>query len=65
LAIVYRRAGVLPASQGADHTAGYDGNDGPLQEQSAQFHRKKAHKHENAYSNPQGYSLIAVHSSYP
>jgi len=65
LAIVCRRADVLLASESTDHTAGYDGNDGPLQKQSAQFHRKKAHKHESAYSYPQGYSLIAVHSSYP
>jgi len=65
LAVVYRCAGVLLAFEGKDHTAGYDGNYDPSQQQSAQFHRKKAHKHESAYSYPQGYSLIAVHSSYP
>jgi len=63
--IMYRPADVLLASEYTDHGTGYDGNDGPLQKQAAQVHRKKAHEHEYTYPYPQDYSLIAVHSSHP
>ena len=65
LLIVYRLADVLLASEYTDRNAGYDGNDGPLQEQAIEVHWKKAHEYKYAYSYPQDYSLIAVHSSYP